>query len=97
MDVVWRILRTVSIPRPYYSSEELAVVLVPHENYPPVSGYRILVSMVVITFGIGKAACGYVGLPTTANSIDWTFAVVATSMFVLSLPLSPRRNSDLCD
>jgi len=83
MDVLWRILRITSIPRPYYTTEGLAVVRVPHENYPPVSGYRILVSMVVITFGIGKAACGYVGLPTAANSFDWIFAVVATSMFVL--------------
>ena len=95
MDVLWRILKIISIPRPYYTSEELAVVRVPHENYPPVSGYRILVSMVVIAFGIGKAACGYVGLPTAANSIDWTFAVVVTSMYVLFPPLSLQRNSDL--
>jgi hypothetical protein len=97
MDVLWCILRIISIPRPYYTSEELAVVCVPHENYPPVSGYRILVSMVVIAFGIGKAACGYVGLSTAANYIDWTFAVVVTSMFVLFPPLTLQRNSDLCD
>ena len=95
MDVLWRILKIISIPHPYYTSEELAVVRVPHENYPPVSGYRILVSMVVIAFGIGKAACGYVGLPTAANSIDWTFAVVVTSMCVLFPPLSLQRYSDL--
>ncbi|KIM40766.1 hypothetical protein M413DRAFT_446149 [Hebeloma cylindrosporum] len=86
MDVVWRILRIISIPRPYYTSEELDVVRVPHDNYPPVSGYRILVSMLVITFGIGKAACAYFGLPTAANSVDWTFGVVATSiLYVLGL------------
>lgn len=43
-----------------------------------VNGYRLLVLAAVGGFGLAKIICGYLGLNTAMNTLDWIIAVPLT-------------------
>jgi hypothetical protein len=49
---------------------------------PIVTGNRIFVTISVVVFGLSKAIFTYLGLPTPANTLDWVFAIVFSSLWV---------------
>ncbi|KAF5309143.1 hypothetical protein D9619_012841 [Psilocybe cf. subviscida] len=45
---------------------------------PLATGYRLLVSAMCAIFGLSKMLCGYLGLRTAMNTLDWIIAVPLT-------------------
>jgi len=80
LDIIWGFLRLFSVKKPSYQSKNRKIVVRHYDWYPPVTGYRLLVSFVILGFGVAKMICGYLGLDVTANALDWSFGVVITSM-----------------
>ncbi|KDR80015.1 hypothetical protein GALMADRAFT_222932 [Galerina marginata CBS 339.88] len=81
MNVIWGILCTLSLNRPSYRSDEWsAISRYPVSTIPMATGYRILLSSIVATFGMVKAICAYLGLNTAANTFDWTVTVALASL-----------------
>jgi hypothetical protein len=52
------------------------------KDTPIVTGNRIFVTVSVVGFGMSKAIVTYHGLPTSANTLDWVFAIVISSLSV---------------
>ncbi|KIJ94606.1 hypothetical protein K443DRAFT_11992 [Laccaria amethystina LaAM-08-1] len=50
------------------------------KDTPIVTGNRIFVTISVVGFGVSKAIVTYRGLPTSANTLDWVFAIVFSSL-----------------
>ncbi|KIK02654.1 hypothetical protein K443DRAFT_511681 [Laccaria amethystina LaAM-08-1] len=50
------------------------------KDTPIVTGNRIFVTVSVVGFGMSKAIVTYHGLPTSANTLDWVFAIVISSL-----------------
>lgn len=42
---------------------------------PLVTGYRLFVSALFAAFGLAKMLCGYLGLSTAMNTLDWVIGV----------------------
>ncbi|KAF9568715.1 hypothetical protein CPC08DRAFT_624749, partial [Agrocybe pediades] len=64
--------------------------------HPPVTGYRLLVSIVTVVFGVAKMSCAYLGRNTSATTLDWVSGVIfATTCYVLGL--YEPNNIDLLD
>ncbi|CAA7263500.1 unnamed protein product [Cyclocybe aegerita] len=88
LDLLWKVLSLVCVPRPNYLSDELPM---PEKSElygyrVQVTYYRLLVSGTIFSFGVGKASLVYLDYPSTANWVDWTLAVVLTSfLYVLGL------------
>lgn len=74
--LIWSVFRKTT---PRYTSQERQRIPSPDEAYPPITGYRLLVSGSVFLFGMAKAYLSYVGLGGAANALDWTFGVIVTS------------------
>ncbi|RDB28720.1 hypothetical protein Hypma_014956 [Hypsizygus marmoreus] len=54
--------------------------------YPPLTGYRLLVTIATGAFGLTKASLSYHGFSVAPNAIDWVFGTAVTiSMFWLGL------------
>lgn len=85
-ELMWRTLAIFSISRPQYRSDESKERL-RNSTFVPMTGYRILVSTTVVAIGSVKAILAFLGQNTTANYLDWTLAVLITSLSVS--PLSP--------
>ncbi|KDR80050.1 hypothetical protein GALMADRAFT_242266 [Galerina marginata CBS 339.88] len=83
MDGLWGFLSLLSIPHPRYQTALRKIVTRPYEHHPSVTGYRLLVSMIVTTFGTVKMTCAYLGLDSSTNSVDWTLGVLATSLLYI--------------
>ncbi|KDQ57200.1 hypothetical protein JAAARDRAFT_114139, partial [Jaapia argillacea MUCL 33604] len=45
-------------------------------NRPFISGFRLLVTVTTIVFGLAKAALSYQGFSTIPNTFDWLFGVL---------------------
>ena len=56
------------------------------KDTPIVTGNRIFVTVSVVGFGMSKAIVTYHGLPTSANTLDWVFAIVVSSLSVFFIP-----------
>ncbi|KDR71381.1 hypothetical protein GALMADRAFT_159537 [Galerina marginata CBS 339.88] len=88
MNSAWRVLATISVPCPRYTSEERPTISDPNSlsEHPPITFYRILVCSVVTAFGMSKAVLGYYGFSTAVTWTDWALAVpITTSLYVLGL------------
>ncbi|KIM49824.1 hypothetical protein M413DRAFT_438943 [Hebeloma cylindrosporum] len=81
--LTWRAFKKTG---PNYTSEEQQRTVSLDGEYPPITGYRLLVSGSVFIFGMVKAYLSYIGLGGAANALDWTFGVLVTSgLYVLGL------------
>ncbi|KDR78123.1 hypothetical protein GALMADRAFT_1302408 [Galerina marginata CBS 339.88] len=91
MDIIWNMLSSFSIPRPFYVSEERlppSPRLGPSKQNVTISTtpYRILVCLVVASFGLSKAMLGYYELSTAMTWTEWALAVpVTTILYCLGL------------
>lgn len=47
--------------------------------HPLVTGYRLLVTGVALTSGMGKAIPSYLNVPTVPSALGWTSGVVVTT------------------
>ncbi|PPQ67968.1 hypothetical protein CVT24_003161, partial [Panaeolus cyanescens] len=57
-----------------------------NSRLPIISGYNILISLLVILFGMVKAILSYLAYSTGVTTIDWIFGVVLTTcLYVLGL------------
>jgi hypothetical protein len=45
---------------------------------PLITGYRLLVSLITVTFGMSKAVLSYQGQSAAPTTLDWVFGVVIT-------------------
>lgn len=52
--------------------------------HPPITGYQLLLSVVVMTFGLAKAILAYAGKRTASTSVDWVLGVVLTLASVIT-------------
>lgn len=59
---------------------------------PIVTGNRIFVTISVVGFGVSKAIVTYRGFPTSANTLDWVFGVVVSTLSVFFTPFKVRRS-----
>ncbi|TFK22028.1 hypothetical protein FA15DRAFT_54082 [Coprinopsis marcescibilis] len=75
MDFVWAIGRLSSWRTPRYRSEERPSALLIKPRRPPVTGYRILVSICVVSFGMAKAGLSYSGKEAAPTAVEWVFGV----------------------
>ncbi|KAH6907450.1 hypothetical protein BKA70DRAFT_1044551, partial [Coprinopsis sp. MPI-PUGE-AT-0042] len=46
--------------------------------HPPLTGYRLLVTSLTVTFGALKAELTYLGRSTEAGTLEWTFGTIIT-------------------
>ncbi|KAF9478428.1 hypothetical protein BDN70DRAFT_921893 [Pholiota conissans] len=92
MEYLWKVLETfTSFKRPLYRSDEHDVWPVPwsvnpSRHRPPITAYRVLVTLIVSTFGVVKWALLIVGFQVEATTMECVFAVViATCVYWLGL------------
>ncbi|KAF9055702.1 hypothetical protein BJ165DRAFT_438050 [Panaeolus papilionaceus] len=84
MNIPWKLFKFLRITPPEYSTREEADWN--RRIRPIVTNYRLLVSASVVVFGIVKAAFAYRELSNGANTLDWIFgAVVTTIIFFTGL------------
>ena len=50
----------------------------PEVAKPLVTGYRLLVSLLTLIFGMSKAVLSYQGQSTAPTTVDWVFGVLVT-------------------
>jgi hypothetical protein len=82
---VWKLLGQFKCPTPNYRTEERELIMLIRKPHPPMTGYRILLSVSVLIFGLIKAILTYTGKSTAPTTIDWVFAVVVTLRYVVDL------------
>lgn len=61
----------------------------PQMPHPPLTGYRLLTSISVASFGLVKAGLAYQDFSQAANAVDWISGVLLTSWYVLSMLANP--------
>ncbi|KDQ50626.1 hypothetical protein JAAARDRAFT_581279 [Jaapia argillacea MUCL 33604] len=75
-----------SYPRPTYRTDERSTVMLIRSLHPPITGYRFLVTITAVCFGLAKAVLSYLGYSTAPNTVDWVFGVLVTiSLYWLGL------------
>jgi len=62
-----------------FNGQPPAVDTVSHPH-PRITYYRLLIFVIIFSFGTLKAILAYVGKQTEANWMDWAVVVGATSM-----------------
>ena len=78
MDLVWWLLRRISVRPPRYQTEEADSNLLFKPKHPALTGYRILVTLCVVGLGTLKAGLSYRGNSTEPTTIEWVLGVVIT-------------------
>ncbi|KAH6907467.1 hypothetical protein BKA70DRAFT_1189447 [Coprinopsis sp. MPI-PUGE-AT-0042] len=76
--LVWNLARRLSLPPPVYSSDERPVEMLMKPLHPPVTIYRLIVTMVVTGFGMLKAILSHMGQTTAPVTVEWLLGVVLT-------------------
>jgi len=83
---MWSLLELCDINTPSYSTAEIDDIPLIKTHHPPLTGYRLLVSIATLTFGIVKSICVYLGQSPAANTLDWLFGVaISLSLYWLGL------------
>jgi len=76
MKSLWVFLEKLTgFRRPYYISDEIDARDRAAGVHPPLTGYRILVTVVVVTVGMTKSALLYGQQPTEASIVECVFGV----------------------
>jgi hypothetical protein len=77
MEYLWTFLENfTTFPRPSYISDEIDTQQrVLTGIHPPLTGYRIIVIVVVATVGMTKSALLYGQQPTEATAVECVFGV----------------------
>jgi hypothetical protein len=78
MDITWNFLSLFSIRRPSYISDELESLPNRNPDHPPITFHRILLSSIILLFGMSKAVLGYLGseYSMAVTWLDWLLATV---------------------
>ncbi|KAH6907470.1 hypothetical protein BKA70DRAFT_1562992 [Coprinopsis sp. MPI-PUGE-AT-0042] len=86
LELVWNLARRLSLHPPAYETEERPIELVVKPRHPPVTIYRMLVTSIVLGFGMAKATLSYMGETTEPITIEWVSGVVlAICLYILGL------------
>ena len=85
MEILWSLFKHLSLRRPEYNSGERRPQ--PVHARPPITGFRIINSGLVLVLGLGKAYLSYGSYGTAATTVDWTGGVVLTTGYSLRLHL----------
>jgi hypothetical protein len=83
MEGVRTLFRRFRLNIPQYDTEERTLGLLIKPKRPPVTGYRIIVTVAAILFGMTKATLSYGGQQTAPTTIEWAYGVVVTVMCVV--------------
>ena len=76
MEYLWAFLENFTgFSRPYYISDEVDAQDQPATIHPPVTGYRIIVTLVVAIVGMTKSVLLYGQQPTEATAVECVFGV----------------------
>jgi len=76
MEYLWAFLENfIGFSRPYYISDEIHARHQAAGIHPPLTGYRILVTVVVASVGMTKSALLYGQQPTEATTVECVFGV----------------------
>jgi hypothetical protein len=76
MEYLWAFLENLTgFHRPYYISDEIDARQQAAGIHPPLTGYRIIVTLVVAAVGMTKSALFYGQEPTEATTVDCVFGV----------------------
>jgi len=76
MEFLWVFLENLTgFSRPFYISDEIDTQHQAAGIYPLLTGYRILVTVVVASFGMAKSALLYGQQPTEATAVECVFGV----------------------
>ncbi|KAH6907494.1 hypothetical protein BKA70DRAFT_1400948, partial [Coprinopsis sp. MPI-PUGE-AT-0042] len=79
LEMVWALARKMSIEPPVYETEELTVELLVKPRHPPITLYRLMVTLSALGLGLLKAALSYLGNTTDPTTLDWILGVVVTT------------------
>jgi hypothetical protein len=78
MDLIWMLFPKTCLPQ--YRTDEIQPESRQYKlSHPPLTGYRLLTSVLVISFGLSKAYLLYGNLSEEANGVDWIYGVAITS------------------
>ena len=76
MEYLWAFLGSLtSFQHPYYISDEIDARHQTTEIYPLVTGYRVIVTVLVASFGMIKSALLYGQEPMEATALECVFGV----------------------
>jgi len=76
MEYLWAFLRNrIGFNRPRYLSDEIDARDQPAGIHPPVTGYRIIVTLVVTIVGMTKSGLLYGQQATEATAVECVFGV----------------------
>jgi len=76
MEYLWAFLKNLTgFSRPQYISHEIDARDEAAGIHPPVTGYRIIVTLVVAIVGMTKSALLYGQQPTEATTVECVFGV----------------------
>jgi len=76
MEYLWRFLESLtSFKRPYYISDEIDIRHQTKGIHPFVTGYRIIVTVLVASFGMTKSGLLYGQEPMEATTVECVFGV----------------------
>ncbi|KDR72290.1 hypothetical protein GALMADRAFT_213312 [Galerina marginata CBS 339.88] len=79
MEYLWRLLDSVSIPRPHYTSVE-------RESGSTLTTYHLLVSNTVVLMGMTKACASYYDRAVASVWVEWVLAAIITSaLYIVGL------------
>ncbi|KAF8159769.1 hypothetical protein B0H34DRAFT_417352 [Crassisporium funariophilum] len=87
LEYLWSFIRTFTrFQPPAYLSDERKVGMILTGKHPPITGYRILVTVMALSFGLLKATLSFVGLNMGATTVECIFGVgIVTCLYWLGL------------
>ncbi|KAF9055706.1 hypothetical protein BJ165DRAFT_438407 [Panaeolus papilionaceus] len=84
MILFWRLIKRFGVePRVYSTEEDPDSDTALSGPQALVTNYRMLVSAIVVGFGMAKASLAYRNLNSDATVLDWIFGVVVTSLLYI--------------
>ncbi|KAH6907458.1 hypothetical protein BKA70DRAFT_1223287 [Coprinopsis sp. MPI-PUGE-AT-0042] len=79
LELLWNFLDNLSIRPPTYTTDEMDTNLLLKPRYPPITGYRLLVTFLTVGFGVSKAVLSYQGKSTGPVTLEWIFGAFITA------------------
>jgi hypothetical protein len=83
--LIWTVLPHRAAPS-YRTNERKTTSRVRDRSHPPLVGYHLFVSVIVVICGASKAILTYYGDVVVPNTLDWIFVVVIGNGYVCPPP-----------
>jgi hypothetical protein len=94
---IWKILALCYCPVPSYATDERPVTMLIKRPHPPLTGYRMLISVLVTSVGLTKAIQTYRGLSVSPTTLEWVFGGVVAMRYLKFSRLPMTLNTAKAD